>query len=88
MKGMKRVALCPQLPNVFGKSRIMLDVGANTDIRPEHIFDDAENIYIADTENYRILKSLGIPTIQVKGCTDSALLLEDIHLNASRNIPC
>jgi glycerol-3-phosphate acyltransferase PlsX len=39
MKGMKRVALCPQLPNVFGKSRIMLDVGANTEIRPEHILE-------------------------------------------------
>lgn len=42
MKGMKRVALCPQLPNVFGKSRIMLDVGANTEIRPEHILQHAQ----------------------------------------------
>ena len=41
MKGMKRVALCPQLPNVFGKSRILLDVGANTEIRPEHMLQHA-----------------------------------------------
>ena len=38
---MKRVALCPQLPNVFGKSRILLDVGANTEIRPEHMLQHA-----------------------------------------------
>lgn len=53
MKGMKRVALCPQLPNVFGKSRILLDVGANTDIRPEHILQHAEyaTIFFRETRN-------------------------------------
>ncbi len=42
LKGMKRVALCPQLPPVGGKSRLLLDCGANTDIRPEHIVQHAE----------------------------------------------
>ena len=42
IKGMKRVALCPQLPNIGGKSRLLLDVGANTEIRPEHVVQYAE----------------------------------------------
>ena len=41
MQGMNRVALCPQLPCVGGKSRLLLDVGANTDIRPEHVLQYA-----------------------------------------------
>ena len=35
--GMQRVALAPILPAVDGKSRIMLDVGANVELRPEHL---------------------------------------------------
>lgn len=54
MKGMKRVALCPQLPNVFGKSRILLDVGANTDIRPEHILQHAQYATIFYRETRKV----------------------------------
>lgn len=58
MKGMKRVALCPQLPNVFGKSRILLDVGANTEIRPEHILQHAEFATIFYRETRKVEKPL------------------------------
>lgn len=36
-----------------------------------------------ELENYRLLASLGIPTIQVIASTDSALLLEDIDCSAN-----
>ena len=58
MKGMKRVALCPQLPNVFGKSRIMLDVGANTEIRPEHILQHAQYATVFYRETRGVEKPL------------------------------
>lgn len=58
MKGMKRVALCPQLPNVFGKSRILLDVGANTEIRPEHILQHAQFATIFYRETRKVEKPL------------------------------
>lgn len=34
---MERVALCPFLPNLDGHPRLLLDVGANVELRPEHI---------------------------------------------------
>ncbi len=34
---MERVALCPILPNLDGKPRLLLDVGANVELKPEHI---------------------------------------------------
>ena len=37
LKQMERVALCPILPNFDGKPRLLLDVGANVELRPEHI---------------------------------------------------
>jgi len=39
LPGMQRVALAPILPSVDGKSRIMLDVGANVELRPEHLVE-------------------------------------------------
>ncbi len=53
MKGMKRVALCPTLPEMGGKTRLILDVGANTDIRPEHILQHAQfaSIFFRETRN-------------------------------------
>lgn len=39
LKEMSRVALCPIIPSVDGKGRLMLDVGANIELRPEHILD-------------------------------------------------
>ncbi|MDD3171210.1 MAG: phosphate acyltransferase PlsX [Bacilli bacterium] len=51
IKGMKRVALCPTLPNLGGKSRLLLDVGANVELRSEHIVQLAEyaTIYLKET---------------------------------------
>ncbi len=34
---MDRVALCPFIPNFDGKPRMLLDVGANVELRPEHL---------------------------------------------------
>lgn len=37
LKQMERVALCPLLPNLDGNPRLMLDVGANVELKPEHL---------------------------------------------------
>jgi glycerol-3-phosphate acyltransferase PlsX len=37
LKGMKRVALCPQIPSFKEGGCLMLDVGANTDMKPEYL---------------------------------------------------
>lgn len=37
LKQMERVALCPIMPNLDGNPRLMLDVGANVELRPEHL---------------------------------------------------
>lgn len=52
IKGMKRVALCPTLPNIGGKNRILLDCGANIELRSEHIVQLAEyaSIYLRETK--------------------------------------
>lgn len=51
IRGMKRVALCPVLPLFGGKNRLLLDVGANTEIRPEHILQHAifASVYYQET---------------------------------------
>ena len=36
LKEMDRVALCALIPNYDGKARLILDVGANVELRPEH----------------------------------------------------
>lgn len=33
----ERIALCPIIPNLDGNPRLLLDVGANVELRPEHI---------------------------------------------------
>lgn len=55
IKGMKRVALAPVLPKFKGKNRMLLDVGANTDVRPEHIQQHAQiaSIYIRETQGVK-----------------------------------
>ncbi len=53
MKNMQRVAIAPIIPSVDGKGRILLDSGANTDTKPEHLLDFA--IYASIVAN-RILK--------------------------------
>ncbi|HEY8444660.1 MAG TPA: phosphate acyltransferase PlsX [Bacilli bacterium] len=42
IKGMKRVALCPELPLFAGKKRLLLDVGANTEIKAIHMLQQAQ----------------------------------------------
>ena len=51
IKGMGRVALCPSFPNIGGKERLLLDVGANVELRSEHIVQFAEfaSIYAKET---------------------------------------
>ena len=51
IKGMGRVALCPSFPNIGGKERLLLDVGANIELRSEHIVQFAEfaSIYAKET---------------------------------------
>lgn len=52
LPGMKRVALCPAMPFIGGKSRLVLDVGANTDIRPDHMLQHAQfaSVYVKNTK--------------------------------------
>ena len=53
IKGMNRVALCPALPYINGKSRLLLDVGANVELRSEHILQLAQyaSIYLREMNN-------------------------------------
>ncbi len=55
IKGMKRVALCPNVPSFKETGAIMLDVGANTDIKPEYILQYAEfaNIYAKEVKGIK-----------------------------------
>lgn len=41
MKHMKRVAIAPIIPSYDQKGRILLDGGANTDFKPEHLVEFA-----------------------------------------------
>ncbi len=94
MKGMKRVALCPQLPNVFGKSRILLDVGANTEIRPEHILQHAQfgTVFYRETRKVEnpLVGLINIGTEPGKGRDQEKevykLLEEDPNINFYGNV--
>ncbi|HBP26373.1 MAG TPA: phosphate acyltransferase PlsX [Acholeplasmatales bacterium] len=54
--GMKRVALCPILPNLGGKNRLLLDVGANLELRPEHLLQLAQYASVFAREVWGIQK--------------------------------
>ncbi|MFA6801484.1 MAG: phosphate acyltransferase PlsX [Acholeplasmataceae bacterium] len=41
MPQMRRVAIAPIIPSFDGKGRILLDSGANVELRPEHLYDFA-----------------------------------------------
>ena len=41
MKAMKRTAIAPLIPNVNGKSTILLDAGGNIEIKPEYMLQQA-----------------------------------------------
>lgn len=55
IKGMKRVALCPELPALNGKARLLLDVGANVELKSEHIVQLAEyaTIYLKEVKGVK-----------------------------------
>ncbi len=52
LKEVGRVGLCPIIPSVDRRGRLLLDVGANVELRPEHILDLA---YFATTIAKEIL---------------------------------
>ncbi|MGD9605211.1 MAG: phosphate acyltransferase PlsX [Bacilli bacterium] len=56
--GMKRVALCPILPNLGGKHRLLLDVGANLELRSEHLLQIAQYATIFSREVWGIAKPI------------------------------
>lgn len=53
LAGMKRVALCPTLPTFVGKNRLLLDVGANIEIKAEHMLQHAifASVYYEKMQN-------------------------------------
>ena len=55
IKGMKRCALCPTIPTFKEGGTLMLDVGANTDIRPEHIaqYTQYANFYAQEVKGIK-----------------------------------
>lgn len=55
ISGMKRVALCPSVPTFKEGGAIMLDVGANIDIKPEYIVQYAQfaNIYAQEVRGVK-----------------------------------
>ena len=71
IKGMKRCALCPTIPTFREGGTLMLDVGANTDIRPEHIaqYTQYANFYAQEVKGIKNPKIylLNIGTEEGKG---------------------
>ena len=92
--GMNRIALCPILPEVGGKSRLILDVGANTDIRPEHMLQHAlfAKTYVAQTRGIEnpVIGLINIGAEEGKGRElekeTYALLKSDERINFYGNI--
>ena len=56
---MSRVALCPIIPGVNGKRRLLLDVGANVELRPEHL----EELAIYATVAARVIFGVENPRV-------------------------
>ena len=52
--GMKRIALAPVLPSFDGKKRILLDSGANVELKPQHLVDLAIGAKIIATNYLKI----------------------------------
>ncbi|GAA0331540.1 phosphate acyltransferase PlsX [Bacillus carboniphilus] len=93
IKGIERPALAPTFPTVDGKGFLMLDVGANADAKPEHIYQYAlmGSIYakeVRQIENPRV-GLLNIGTEEQKGneLTKAAFdLLKDAPINFVGNV--
>ncbi len=94
LPGMKRVALCPTLPTFAGKSRLLLDVGANIDIKPEHMVQHAifASVYIAETQKIKnpLVGLVNIGTEPGKGREQEKevfhLLQDNPHINFFGNV--
>lgn len=54
LKQMERVALCPIIPNFDGHARLMLDVGANVELKVEHLGEFAIFATVAAKEILKI----------------------------------
>ena len=71
MEGMSRVGLCPVVPGYDGKNKLVLDVGANTEFKPEHLQEFAIAGTIISREIYGIREPkvglLNIGTEEGKG---------------------
>jgi glycerol-3-phosphate acyltransferase PlsX len=94
IQGMKRVALCPLLPELGGKRRFLLDVGANTELRPEHILQLAQyaSIYMREVKGVEkpLVGLLNIGTEPGKGRElekeTFVLLKDDPNINFYGNV--
>lgn len=42
LDGVKRTALCPIIPSLDGKGKLLLDIGANVELKAEHLHDIAK----------------------------------------------
>ena len=59
MKQMKRTAIAPHIPNIWGSSYVLLDAGGNIEIKPEYMLNQAyfAHVYVKEImgiENPRI----------------------------------
>jgi glycerol-3-phosphate acyltransferase PlsX len=91
---MERVALCPFVPNMDGHPRLLLDVGANVELRKEHlgslaIFASVVSKEVLGVKNPKVgllnngtEEHKGTPTVQEA----YALLKENKHINFVGNI--
>ncbi|HHX79376.1 MAG TPA: phosphate acyltransferase PlsX [Acholeplasmataceae bacterium] len=94
LKGMKRVALCPTLPHLGGKNRLLLDVGANIELRADHILQLSQfaTIYMQEVMNVKnpLVALLNIGSEPGKGREVDKeaynLLLNDPHINFYGNL--
>lgn len=93
IKGMKRVAICPNVPSFKKSGAIILDVGANTSIDPEHLLQFAQfaNIYVKEVKGIEnpIIYLLNIGTEPGKGRElekETYALLQASGLNFKGNL--
>lgn len=54
LPGMSRVALCPVIPSLDGSGRLMLDVGANVNLEPEHLVELATYATVVAKEVFKM----------------------------------
>ncbi|MDD3113313.1 MAG: phosphate acyltransferase PlsX [Candidatus Izemoplasmatales bacterium] len=71
MQGFKRTAIAPVIPSISGKETILLDAGANLEIRPEHMLQQAyfASVYAREVLNreHPVVGLINIGTEEGKG---------------------